>query len=73
MESDITINISNNTNSVISLARKALSVISIEPAVFLCTLGYGLQMTISQVSSTFDMKCYGLFYRVLRKNSQLLE
>ena len=33
-----------------SLFNKVRSVITLEPAIFLCTLGYGLQSIISQVS-----------------------
>ena len=33
----------------VSFARRALSIISIEPAIFLASLGYGLQSVISQV------------------------
>ena len=32
-----------------SFGRRALSIISIEPAIFLASLGYGLQSVISQV------------------------
>ena len=34
-----------------SFARRALSIISIEPAIFLASLGYGLQSVISQVKA----------------------
>ena len=40
--------ISNDRES--SVIRRILKVITIEPAVFLFTFGYGLQMIISQVS-----------------------
>ena len=36
-----------SSNSLISKVR---SVITLEPAIFMCTLGYGLQSIISQVS-----------------------
>ena len=38
---------STSGNSLISKVR---SVITLEPAIFMCTLGYGLQSIISQVS-----------------------
>ena len=38
---------STSRNSLISKVR---SVITLEPAIFMCTLGYGLQSIISQVS-----------------------
>ena len=40
---------SNEESPQPNFARRALSIISIEPAIFLASLGYGLQSVISQV------------------------
>ena len=44
---------STSRNSLISKVR---SVITLEPAIFMCTLGYGLQSIISQVSFQKKLK-----------------
>ena len=42
---------------VTSFARRSLSYISIEPAIFLGTLGYGLSSIISQVKYVINSVC----------------
>jgi hypothetical protein len=52
-ESSTTSEMEDSTSDAVpasrSFARRALSIISIEPAMFLCSLGFGFQMIIGQV------------------------